>query len=270
MAPPRPWLVEDLERLARDEEVAGHEDAVVAVPLLERRLLDRGARRDAGVRDHDVDAAEAIDGGGEGGRDRVLARDVAADRQPAVAVGLDRVLGAGLVEVERDDAGARGGERVADRAADAAGAAGHERDLALQLARRRRLGELVELERPVLDREALGGVERDELAERLRAGHHLDRAVVEVARDRRVLRRRAGGDEPEVLDQHDPRVRVGRLASSRRRGPRRTRGSRPGTPPRARRCARAAPRRRRSRGRRGSTAARAWCARGGRGTGRRR
>ena len=203
-------------------------------------------------------------------RDRVLARDVAADRQAAVAVGRDGVLGAGLVEVEGDDARARGGQRVADRAADAARAAGDERDLALQLAGRRRLGELVELERPVLDREALLGVERDELAERLGARHHLDRAVVEVARDRRVLRRRAGRDEPEVLDEHDPRVGVGGLGRLVAVAPRRTRGSRRGTPPRARRSARAARRRRRCRGRRGSTAARAWCARGGRGTARRR
>ena len=47
-------------------------------------------------------------------------------------------------------------------------AAGDERDLALQLAGRRRLRELVELQRPVLDREALRGVQRHELAERLR------------------------------------------------------------------------------------------------------
>jgi hypothetical protein len=72
------------------------------------------------------------------------------------------------------------------------------------------LGELVELERPVFDREALRGVERDELAERLCAGHHLDRPVVEVARDRRVLRRRPGRDQSDVLDQHDPRVGVSR------------------------------------------------------------
>ena len=50
-----------------------------------------------------------------------------------------------------------------DGAADPAGGAGDERDLALELARRRRQRELVELERPVLDGEALGLGQRDEL-----------------------------------------------------------------------------------------------------------
>ena len=206
-----PLALEHRERLARDEEVAGHEDLVVAAPLVERRLLQRGARRDARVRDDDVDAAEALDGRGEGGPHRVLARDVAADREPVVAELRHRLGGARPVEVEGDHAGARGVERVPDRAPDPPGAAGDERDRALQLAGRRRLRELVELERPVLDREALRGVERDEPAQRLGAGHHLDRAVVEVARDARVLRRRAGRDEPDVLDQHDPGVRIGGL-----------------------------------------------------------
>ena len=50
--------------------------------------------------------------------------------------------------------------------ADPAGGAGDQRDRALQLARRRRERQLVELERPVLDRERLLVVERDEAAER--------------------------------------------------------------------------------------------------------
>ena len=113
-------LPQDPERLARDEEVAGDEDVVVAVPLVERRLLDRGARRDAGVGDEDVDAAVARDRRGERPGHRLLAGDVAADREAVVAVGRDRVLRALLVEVERDDARAGLGERVADRAADPA------------------------------------------------------------------------------------------------------------------------------------------------------
>ena len=106
-------LAQDPERLARDEEVAGDEDVVVAVPLVERRVLERRARRDAGVGDEDVDAAVAVDGLGERGRHRLLAGDVAADRQPVVAVGLDRVRRALLVEVERDHA--RAGARRARR-----------------------------------------------------------------------------------------------------------------------------------------------------------
>ena len=209
--PPTSCSLEDLERFARDEEVAGAEDRVVAVPLLERRLLERGAGRDAGVGDDDVEAAERVDRGGERRRDVLLGRDVAADRDPVVLG--HRVARSGLVEVERDHAGARGGERVEDRAADAAGAAGDERDLALELAGRRRLGELVELERPVLDREALGGVERDELAERLGAGHDLDRAVVEVARDLRRLHGRARGDHAHALDEDDPGVGIAGLVA---------------------------------------------------------
>ena len=160
---------------------------------------------------------------------------------------------------------------LADRAADAARGAGDERDLALQLAGRRRQRELVELERPVLDREALARVERDEAAERVRAGHDLDRAVVEVARQPRRLRRRAGADEADVLDRATTRasgsagtvvsspwpstyvavlVAVGGRALADARAQRR--------------------RRRRPPGRTGSTAARAWCARGGPGRRRRR
>ena len=182
---------------------------MVAVPLGQRGLLDRRRstrcrrwrRRCRRRRTASTAAANAA---------ATASSEVTspADRQAAVAVGRDRVGGAVAVEVERDHARARGGERVDDRAADAARAAGHERDLALQLAGRRRLRELVELQRPVLDREALGGVERDELAERLRARHHLDRAVIEVARDLRQLGRRAGGDQAHALDEHDPRVGV--------------------------------------------------------------
>jgi hypothetical protein len=52
-------LPQDPERLARDQEVAGDEDVVVAVPLVERGVLERRARGDAGVGDEDVDAAVA-------------------------------------------------------------------------------------------------------------------------------------------------------------------------------------------------------------------
>ena len=128
-----------------------------------------GAGGDAGVGDDDVDAAERVDRRGERGGDGVLGGDVAGDGEAAVAVARPRRRRA--PSPSRSNATTHAparGERVDDRAADAARAAGDERDLALQLAGRRRLRELVELQRPVLDREALGGVERDELAERLR------------------------------------------------------------------------------------------------------
>ena len=69
--------LEHPERLARDEEVAGAEDRVVAVPLGQRGLLDRRAGGDAGVGDDDVDAAEGLDRGGERVRDRLLGGHVA-------------------------------------------------------------------------------------------------------------------------------------------------------------------------------------------------
>ena len=104
-------------------------------------------------------------------------------------------------------------QRVDDRAADAARRAGHERHLALQLAGRRRERELVELQRPVLDGEALLLGQRHEAAERVRARHHLDRAVVEVARQPRRLGGGAGADQADVLDQDDARVGVAGLGA---------------------------------------------------------
>ncbi len=142
--------------------------------------------------------------------DRVLGGHVAGDGQPAVAVLGDRFARAVAVEVERHHARARGSERGDDRAPDPARATRDQRDLALQLTGRRRLRELVELERPVLDRERLGRVQGHELAQGLSAGHHLDRAVVEVARDPRRLGGRPGGDQAHALDEHDPRVGIAR------------------------------------------------------------
>ena len=148
--------LEDPEGLAGDEEVAGAEDRVVAVPLGQRRVLDRGARGDArrwrrrcrrrrSARTAAANAAATASS-------EVTSPATARPRSPSAATASARAL---AVEVEGDDARARGRQRLDDRAPDAARRAGDERDLALQLAGRRRLRELVELERPVLDREAL-------------------------------------------------------------------------------------------------------------------
>ena len=93
-------------------------------------------------------------------RDGVLARHVDVDgERPARAVGgddlLGHLLGAVDVAIGDDDVRAARGEQARGRAADAARAAGDERDPAGELAARRRLRELVALERPVLDRERL-------------------------------------------------------------------------------------------------------------------
>ena len=209
-------------------------------------------------------------GGGERRRHRGLGGHVAVGGDSAVAQLRDR-LGRSLgIEVERHDAGAGRRQRLDHRAPDAAGGAGHQRHLALELAGRRCQRQLVELERPVLDGEALALVERHEAAQRVGAGHDLDRAVVEVAREPCRLGGGRDAHEPDVLDQHHARVRVGGLrglvavaldiravvlAEAPRRG---------------RRSAPPARRRRPRPGRTAPTGARAWCARDGRGTPRRR
>ena len=124
-----------------------------------------GAGGDAGVRDDDVDAAVALHRRAERAGDVGLARDVALDGEAGGAEIGDRGLGALAVEVEGDHGCAERRERVDDGPADPTRGSRDERDLALQLARRRRQRELVELERPVLDREALGGRQRDEADE---------------------------------------------------------------------------------------------------------
>ena len=152
-----------------------------------------------------------LDGGGERRRHRGLGGHVAVGGDSAVAQLRDR-LGRSLgIEVERHDAGAGRRQRLDHRAPDAAGGAGHQRHLPLELAGRRRQRQLVELERPVLDGEALALVERHEAAQRMGAGHDLDRAVVEVAREPCRLGGGRDAHEPDVLDQHHARVRVGGL-----------------------------------------------------------
>ena len=127
-----------------------------------------------------------------------------------------------------------------------------------------RLRELVELQRPVLDGEGLGGVQGHELAQRLGAGDDLDRAVIEVARDLRqpssscpsatmpmpsTSTMRASGS-PGTSTVARVLLEVALVVGAVARRP-------------ARRCAPAwRPRAR-------STAAGAWCARGGPGTARR-
>ena len=151
--PPSALRAQHACRLARDEEVAAGEDVVVAVPELERRLLDRRARRDPRVRDDDVDAAEREHAVSVGGDDGHLVGDIGSNADRDIAEVSGQPEHAFLVEIRRDDAGAFGGERSRDRAADPAGGAGDERDASLELARGRRERQLVELERPVLDGE---------------------------------------------------------------------------------------------------------------------
>src|SRR2546427_144559 len=86
-----------------------------------------------------------------------------ADRSDDLVGGSSRARG---VEIADDDVGAFGGQTPRDGAPDAGAAAGHQRDPARQLLLGGRQGELVELERPVLDVEGVLRRERDVLAER--------------------------------------------------------------------------------------------------------
>ena len=64
-----PLPLQDAEGLARDEEVAGREDRVQPLPVLEARVLDGARRRDAGGEHRHVHAAEGQDGLPEGADD---------------------------------------------------------------------------------------------------------------------------------------------------------------------------------------------------------
>ena len=108
-----------------------------------------------GVGDDDVDAAEALHRGRE--RAATSSSEVTSPPTPTAAVAecRDGRRGALAVEVEPDDAGAGAGQRVDDRAADAARGTGDQRDLPCSSPGGGAERQLVELERPVLDGEAL-------------------------------------------------------------------------------------------------------------------
>ena len=97
------------------------------------------------------------------------------------------------------------GEQPRRGAADPARPAGDQSDPAGELAARRRLRELVALERPVLDCEGLRLAQRLEPAERLGRVLHGDRAVVEVAREAGAARIRPARDDADARDEHDTR-----------------------------------------------------------------
>ena len=189
-------LDQDPEGLPRGEEVPAGEHRVVQLPLLERRLGDRRARGEARRGDEDVEPAVLEHRAPRHLGDRVLARHVAVHRErPPKAVRRADLLGdlcrAVGVEVGDDDVGAARREHPGRGTADPARAAGDHRDTAGELAARRRLRELVPLERPVLDRERLALAQRAEAAERVRRVLDGDRPVVQVARDAGARRHRS-------------------------------------------------------------------------------
>src|SRR6266478_1772557 len=155
-----PLLLQQPVDGARHEEVAGGQHVHVLAPQIERSLLHRGGRGDAGIGHDDVETAEATHGVAECGHDRGLVDDVhddAVDDVLAVAprqVGHRLLQGAG-VHVRQGDAGPLRQEPQRGGTADAAGAAGDEGDAAGQAPGLRHALQLGLLEQPVLDVERL-------------------------------------------------------------------------------------------------------------------
>ena len=112
-------------------------DAQDLVPVVDAHLPDGAVDGDAGVVDEDVEAAVLVDDFLDDALAVVGVADVALVQRQRAAVGLDRLaqfVGACLVGgVAGADDGARRGEAVADRGADAAGAAGDQRDASREL-----------------------------------------------------------------------------------------------------------------------------------------
>ena len=118
-------------------EGAGEVDAQHFVPVVDAHLPDGTVDGDAGVVDEDVQAAVLVDDLLDDALAVVGVADVALVQGQGAAVGLDRLaqfVGALLVGgVAGADDGAGGGEAVADRGADPAGAAGDQRDASGEL-----------------------------------------------------------------------------------------------------------------------------------------
>ena len=201
------------ECFPRDQEIAGGEDALVAVPQLERGVFDGGRRRDAGVADKDVDRAEFERRAVKGGNHRGLLRDVAGHAAHMVeAVGGGQFGGnAGqrrLVDVCQHHAGAFRQQPSRDRLANATGAAGDQRHLADHRLGLRGALQLGFLEQPVFDVERLLFGQADVFVDRAGFAHHVDGVDIELAGDagsRLVARDRHHAD---ARQQHHHRVRV--------------------------------------------------------------
>jgi hypothetical protein len=125
------------------------------VPAFHRNV-DRGLRKlPAGAVDQNVETAMLRPDAIEDRRDRVRLADVdrmPAAPQPARGEGLDEDVELGLAASGDDDMRAEPREQPRRRAADAAGAAGDQRDLAAQ--RSRRIDGGVDAQRVVVEAEA--------------------------------------------------------------------------------------------------------------------
>ena len=105
--------------VAREEERARQEHREERIPAVLVEVLERRDVLEAGVRDDRVEAAEALDGRGDGRAVALPRREVGGER-------LARAGGVGR-EVDREHLPAVGDEPLRDRAADAARGTGDER-----------------------------------------------------------------------------------------------------------------------------------------------
>ena len=205
-AAPEPLILHDAVAFARRQEIAGRENCDVAVPELERGVLERRGRGDAGVGDDDVDPAVGEDRLAEGGLDRILVGHVGPgvdDRVPAEpgAEFGNRRLEARLVDVGEHDACAFAHEARGDRPPDSARSAGDERDAADERFRLRHPLELGLFQEPVFDVERLLLVEADIAADAGGAAHDVDRVDIEFRRDPRGRLVSGEGEHADAGDE---------------------------------------------------------------------
>ncbi len=100
-------------------------------PILQRKPPDRPADHDAGVANHRIEPAEALDRRAHGVAHRGLVGDVGLDGHRRARPAAERRRQPGLRQVECRDAPAGVEQMQRDGAADTVGGAGDERDLAL-------------------------------------------------------------------------------------------------------------------------------------------
>ena len=167
--------------------------------------------RVAGVAHDDVDAAEHPRRQREGTADLLAARDVRDARDELLSL-LAADLGGHRVQrvpvaIAGDDVRAELHEERGRRAADAGRRARDERDLLGQ----RKLGLLLDLgllEAPVLDVEEVSEAHRGVATDVLGVGDDLDRVLVDVGGDLRLLLRLADGEDADARNEDDARPRV--------------------------------------------------------------
>ena len=206
-------LLHQAEGTAADQEVAGDQDVLVALPDFQRRVFQRRGRSDAGVGHEDVQAAEAQRGGRQHGFHFRLGGDVALHRGDGVLAGDLQQVGLGFfqragIDVGQHDAGPFLQQLAGDGLANATGAAGdqgHAAGQALGLGHALQLGFF---EQPVLDVEGFLLGQADVGVDAVGAAHHVDGVDVELAGDAGgglVLRE---GQHADAGDQVDDGVGI--------------------------------------------------------------